>query len=69
MMYNTRVRDAWERLSVLQRQILSADLAGDDEVDDEQIATRFGTTAAAVRVERILARRRLNEALLDESRT
>ena len=64
MMYNDRVRDAWENLSVLQQEILSADLAGDDEVDDEEIATRFGTTAAAVRVERILARRRLNDALL-----
>ena len=64
MMYNTRVRDAWDRLSVLQQDILSADLAGDDEIDDEDLATRFGTTAAAVRVERILARRRLNDALL-----
>jgi hypothetical protein len=64
MMYNDRVRDAWENLSVLQQEILSADLAGDDEVDDEELATRFGTTAAAVRVERILARRRLNDALL-----
>lgn len=67
MMYNSRVRDAWERLSVLQRDILSADLAGDDEIDDEEIATRFGTTAAAVRVERILARRRLNDALLGQA--
>jgi hypothetical protein len=64
MMYNTRVRDAWERLSVLQQEILSADLAGDDEYDDEEIASRYATTAAAVRVERILARRRMNEALL-----
>jgi len=64
MMYNTRVKDAWECLSVLQQEILSADLAGEDEIDDEEIATRFGTTAAAVRVERILARRRLNDALL-----
>jgi hypothetical protein len=64
MYTNTRVRDAWECLSVLQQEILSADLAGDDESDDEGIATRFGTTAAAVRVERILARRRLNDALL-----
>ena len=64
MLYNTRVQDAWEHLSVLQREILSADLAGDDEHDDEVIAARFGTTAAAVRVERILARRRLNDALL-----
>ena len=67
MRYNVRVRDAWERLSVLQQEILSADLAGDDEVDDEEIATRFGTTAAAVRVERILARRRLNDALLGQA--
>ncbi|HEX7901131.1 MAG TPA: hypothetical protein VF950_25460 [Planctomycetota bacterium] len=67
MMYNARVRDAWQRLSVLQQEILSADLAGDDEVDDEEIATRFGTTAAAVRVERILARRRLNDALLGQA--
>ena len=64
MRYNSRVQDAWELLSVLQQEILSADLAGDDESDDEDIATRFGTTAAAVRVERILARRRLNDALL-----
>lgn len=64
MMFNARVRDAWERLSVLQQEILFADLAGDDESGDEAIATRFGTTASAVRVERILARRRLNEALL-----
>ena len=67
MLYDARVRDAWETLSVLQRVILSADLAGDDEVDDEEIATRFGTTAAAVRVERILARRRLNDALLGQA--
>ena len=67
MRYNVRVRDAWERLSVLQQEILSADLAGDDEVDDEEIAARFGTTAAAVRVERILARRRLNDALLGQA--
>jgi hypothetical protein len=52
MMYNDRVRDAWENLSVPRQEILSADLAGDDEVDDEEIATRLGTTAAAVRVER-----------------
>jgi len=63
MMSDVRARDAWERLSVLQREILSADLAGDDEGDDEELARRLGTTAAAVRVERILARRRLNDAL------
>lgn len=63
MRVDPRVRDAWERLSVLQQEILAADLAGDDEIDDEEIATRFGTTAAAVRVERILARRRLKDAL------
>lgn len=63
-MFNARVRDAWERLSVLQQEILFGDLAGGDESGDEAIAARFGTTASAVRVERILARRRLNEALL-----
>lgn len=62
MMFSSRIRDAWRNLSALQREILSADLAGDDESDDERIAARFGTTAAAVRVERILARRGLNEA-------
>ena len=62
-MWDRRVREAWRDLSPLQREILSADLAGDHEVDDEAIAARFGITAAAVRVERILARRRLNEAL------
>jgi hypothetical protein len=64
---SSRVRDAWRELSVLQREILSADLAGDDESGDESIAARHGTTAAAVRVERILARRRLNEALPDRA--
>jgi hypothetical protein len=59
-----RIRDAWSRLSVLQRDILSAALSGDDECSDDEIAHRHGTTAAAIRVERILARRRLNDVLL-----
>lgn len=63
-MWDVRVRDAWERLSVFQQEILSSDLSGLDETGDEELAHRFGTTAAAVRVERILARRRLNDALL-----
>jgi hypothetical protein len=66
-MFDARVRDAWERLSVLQQEILSADLSGVGDVDDEEMAHRFGTTAAAVRVERILARRRLNDALLGQA--
>jgi hypothetical protein len=59
-----RLRDAWQHLSVLQRDLLTAALSGDDESSDEEIAGRYGTTAAAVRVERILARRRLNDVLL-----
>ena len=59
-----RLRDAWQRLSVLQRDILSAALSGDDEGSDEELAGRHGTTAAAIRIERILARRRLNDVLL-----
>lgn len=62
-----RLRDAWQRLSVLQRDILSAALSGDDESSDEELAGRYGTTAAAIRVERILARRRLNDVLLGHS--
>ncbi len=59
-----RLSDAWSRLSALQRDILSAAFSGDDECDDEAIARRHGITEAAIRVERILARRRLNDVLL-----
>lgn len=59
-----RLRDAWSRLSALQRDILSAAFSGDDESDDDAIARRHGLTAEAIRVERILARRRLNDVLL-----
>ena len=62
--HHRRARDAWAGLSTLQREILSAALSGDDECCDEEIAGRWGTTAAAVRMERILARRRLNDVLL-----
>ena len=59
-----RLRDAWSRLSALQRDILSAAFSGDDECEDDAIAYRHGLTAEAIRVERILARRRLNDVLL-----
>ena len=62
-----RLRVAWSRLSALQRDILSAAISGDDENDDDAIAQRHGLTAEAIRVERILARRRLNDVLLGPS--
>ena len=56
-----RLRAALAGLSSIQRDIIIAALTGDDECLDEEIADRHGTSAAAVRTERILARRRLNE--------
>jgi DNA-directed RNA polymerase specialized sigma24 family protein len=61
-----RFRAALAGLSPLQREILSAGLSGDDECSDGEIADRHGTSAAAIRVERILARRRLSEILLSK---
>ena len=58
-----RFRAAIADLSPLQREIINAGLSGDDENSDDLIADRHGTSAAAIRVERILARRRLHEFL------
>lgn len=58
-----RFRAALADLSPLQREIINAGLSGDDESSDDLIADRHGTSAAAIRVERILARRRLHEFL------
>jgi DNA-directed RNA polymerase specialized sigma24 family protein len=58
-----RFRAALAGLSPLQREIIDAGLSGDDECSDGEIADRHGTSAAAIRVERILARRRLHEFL------
>lgn len=60
-----RLRQALDGLSSIQRDIIIAALSGDDECLDEEIADRHGTNPAAVRLERILARRRLNESLLN----
>jgi len=61
-----RLRAALAGLSELQREILAAALMGDDECLDEEIADRHGLSAAAVRRERIRARRRLNETLFQK---
>jgi DNA-directed RNA polymerase specialized sigma24 family protein len=60
-----RFREALAGLSPLQREIIGAGLTGDDESSDEEIADRHGTSASTVRVERILARRRLHDLLFD----
>lgn len=61
-----RLRAALAGLSHLQRALVLAALSGDDECGDEEIADRYGTSAAAVRQERILARRHLNQSLMRE---
>ena len=58
-----RLRAALAGLSSIQREIIIAALTGDDECLDGEIADRHGMSAAAVRLERILARRHLNESL------
>lgn len=58
-----RLKAALEGLSSIQRDIILAALTGDDECLDEEIADRHGTSTSAVRLERILARRRLNETI------
>ena len=63
-----RLQAALAGLSSIQREIIFAGLTGDDECLDEEIADRHGTSAAAVRLERILARRQLNESLLGKKR-
>jgi DNA-directed RNA polymerase specialized sigma24 family protein len=60
-----RFRQALAGLSPLQREIIGAGLTGDDESSDAEIADRHGTSASTVRVERILARRRLHDLLID----
>ena len=61
---SARIRQALSDLSALQREIIGSALTGDDESSDEEIADRFRTSAAAVRIERVLARRRLHDLLL-----
>ncbi len=50
------------RLSEFQREVTDALLRDDDPRTDETLAERYGTTLDAVRIERLLAERRLREA-------
>ncbi len=58
-----RLGKALAQLSPLQRELVFALMRGEDESADESIAERHGLTPGALRVERFLARKRLNEAL------
>ena len=54
---------ALKHLDPFQREVISSLLKGEEECADDALAERYGTTLRAVRVARILARKRLGELL------
>lgn len=55
------MRSHTARMSPLQRAVVDALLTDDDARTDESLADRYGTTPDAIRIERTLARQRLEE--------
>lgn len=53
------------RMSALQRDVADTLLTDDDPRSDERLAERYGTTLDAIRIERSLARKRLEEASVE----
>jgi hypothetical protein len=59
-----RLARTLDRMSPLQRDASAGLMSGDDRWnDDERLAERYGTTPGAVRIERLQARRFLQETL------
>jgi hypothetical protein len=58
-----RLESAVDHMSPLQQVVTAALMTGDDRWDDEVLAERHGTTPDAIRIERGLVRRRLQDAL------
>ena len=52
-----------QRMSTLQKEIATASLLEDDDLIDETLAERYGMTAGAIRIERRLATRQIQEAI------
>ncbi len=57
------LRRAMQRMSTLQKEIATASLLEDDDLIDETLAERYGMTAGAIRIERRLATRQIQEAI------
>jgi DNA-directed RNA polymerase specialized sigma24 family protein len=64
--WSGRLERALSQLSPLQRELVCALAAGDDE--EEMLAETLGLTPSALRLEQILARKRLAELLAASER-